>query len=260
MKVTLLISSLFLVISGLMAITGYGTTSQVNNDTADPSLSILSPTGGEEWYIGETHDITWTASDTNILYDNVNIWYSLTGDTNYQSLIEGTANDGIHSWALPSVESDNTKVRIRVSDSFGNIAQHASASPFSITYIPPLPPAGVTVNTSNSLDAVITWEAVTQSAIGLPMTPDGYIVLYNESPYEHDEHFYYYLGETSTELSFTHYNVVRRRAQMFYSVIAFKDYRGEMASILSDARQHPDQPLSLADLKLKQRQSCGGGK
>ncbi|MDD2332127.1 MAG: hypothetical protein PHI68_05690 [Candidatus Cloacimonetes bacterium] len=162
MKTAVLLCILFMFGSGLLALTGFGTTAEVLNDTVDPTLSLTAPNGGEEWYIGDTHDITWSATDTNILPGSISIWYSLNSGIDYTSIIENTANDGIHPWALPSVQSYNAIVRINVSDSFGNFTQDSSANPFSITYVPPLPPDNVAVNTSNGVDAVITWSAVTQ--------------------------------------------------------------------------------------------------
>jgi hypothetical protein len=67
MKTAMLLCILFMFGSGLMALTGYGTTAPVINDTVDPTLSINAPNGGEAWYIGDTQDITWSATDTNIL-------------------------------------------------------------------------------------------------------------------------------------------------------------------------------------------------
>ncbi len=58
MKTAILIGILFVFATGLIALTSYGTSAPVANDTVDPSLSILSPNGGEAWYIGDTNDIT----------------------------------------------------------------------------------------------------------------------------------------------------------------------------------------------------------
>ncbi len=239
MKTPLLLSIMFMFGSGLLALTGYGTTAPVINDTVDPSLSILAPNGGEAWYIGDTRDITWSATDTNILSNSVNIWYSLDVSDS-TSIIENTLNDGIHPWALPSVQSYNARVRIKVSDSFGNFSKVSSAGPFSITYVPPAEPEGVTVDISNNVDAVITWQAVTQTIppYNTPITPDGYIVLYNETPYE-DDQFYYFLAMT-TGLSHIHPWVARFRSQMFYKVLAFKDYRGTLANLCAELSRDKD--------------------
>lgn len=249
MKTAMLIGILIIATTGLPALTAHGTSMPVVNDTVDPSLSILSPNGGEAWYIGDSNDISWTASDTNLSPDSIYLWYSLNGGADYLPIAEGIANDGIEPWEMPDTQSYNARVRIQVSDSFGNISQIASASPFSITYVPPQEPGGVAINTSNGIDAVITWQPVTQTIYSTPITPDGYIVLYNESAYEHDEHFYYYLWDVTSDTSFTHGGVMRRRAEMFYRVVAYKDYDGRMAGILAKAKAHPETKLSFAEIK-----------
>jgi hypothetical protein len=50
MKTAMLLGIMFFTTSGLLALSGYGTSSPVVNDTVDPLLSILSPNGGEAWY------------------------------------------------------------------------------------------------------------------------------------------------------------------------------------------------------------------
>jgi len=92
MKTAMLIGILFSLTTALLALSGYGTSAPVVNDTVDPSLSILSPNGGEAWYIGDTNDIIWTASDTNLSPNSVYLWYSLNGGTNYIPLAEAIAN------------------------------------------------------------------------------------------------------------------------------------------------------------------------
>jgi len=247
MKIAMLFCTMFICISGLMALTGYGTTTQVINDTCDPFLSILAPNGGETWYIGDTHDITWAATDNNILSSSINIWYSLNGGTEYTSIIENTSNDGIHPWLLPSVNSYDAKVRIDVSDSFGNSTQIASADHFHITSVPPMPPTGVMVSIVNEEDAIITWQSVTQDIHNIPMNPDGYIVLYNETPYDDDQYFNL-LGVTQ-DLYITHHLVTGFGDRMFYKVISFKDYRNSLANIIRLAIENPELKLSLAEIK-----------
>lgn len=252
---------LIVLVTGVFALSGYGTSAPVANDTVSPNLVILSPNGGESWYIGDTNNVLWTASDPNLVNNSVNLWYSLNGGTDYTSLATGTVNDGSQPWLMPSTQSYNARVKIGVSDSFGNSAVKNSASAFSITYVPPAEPTGLVVDISNNVDAVINWQAVTHTIppYNSDITPDGYIVLYNESPYEHDEHFYYFLTETSG-LSYTHQRVARFRDQMFYRVVAYKDYRGEMANILAAAKANPDNKLSLADLKNRLHNIDGGVK
>ena len=93
MKRAILLCVLFMFGSGLMALTGFGTSAPVINDTVDPTLSITSPNGGEAWYIGDTNDIIWTAEDTNLTPNTINILYSLSGPE-YIPLAENIANSG----------------------------------------------------------------------------------------------------------------------------------------------------------------------
>lgn len=89
-------------------------------------------------------------------------------------------------------------------------------------YIPPNMVQDVEVNIEGD-DVIITWQAVTETIDGTPITPDLYIVLYNETPYE-DENYYYYLTSTA-ELSAVHTRVALFRDSMFYRVVAVKFYR-----------------------------------
>lgn len=255
MRTAMLLCILLVFVSGLPALTGYGTSSPVVNDTVDPALSITAPNEGDIWYIGDIKNITWTATDTNILPYGINIWYSLNGGVDYLSIIENTYNDGIYSWEVLPAQGYNARMRIMASDSFGNFT-HA-VKPFMITYVPPKPPEGVTVDTSSNQNAVISWLPVTENIYDSPLTPDGYIVLYNETPYE-DDHFYYFLGRSYTT-SYTHLDVAEFRDQMFYKVVAYKNYRGEVDHVLDTLLADPDTKISLPELKAALHKRVLGG-
>jgi len=249
---------LLLVCSGLLyGLTGSGETEYFTLDVVPPEVELISPNGGEEWYIGDTNPIQWTATDTNLAADGVYLWYSLNGGSEYHGLASALSNSGSFAWELPDVQSYNARVRIRVSDNFGNSTFRNSAGAFSITYVPPAAPDSVSIDTSNSVDAVLSWTPVVTTIYGSPIIPDGYIVLYNETPYT-DEQFYYYHGET-TNTCYTHYNVARRRDQMFYRIVAFKDYDGRLASILSCNRRDEANPRLWSDI-LDELKTEGGAK
>jgi len=50
----------------IFGLTGSAETGYFVLDTISPQLSH-SPNGGEAWYIGDSNDILWTASDTNLM-------------------------------------------------------------------------------------------------------------------------------------------------------------------------------------------------
>jgi PKD repeat protein len=90
-------------------------------------------------------------------------------------------------------------------------------------YVPPAPPGNVNI-VMNGYDAVISWDAVTQTIFGTPITPDYYLVFYNGLP--DPEGPYYYHGLSNT-LQYTHHQVGLHADHMFYHVIAYKYYGRE---------------------------------
>ncbi len=229
-------------------------------DTIDPEITLIAPNGGEDWYIGETQNILWTVTETNLTTNSIYLWYSLNAGTDYITLAEAIANSGSYAWQIPDYQSFNAKVKVQATDDFGNQGEISSASVFSLIFAPPEAPGNVNVDISNNVSAIITWDPVTQTILGTPITPDGYIVLYNESPYEENEHFFYYLWDVTSGTSFTHVGVAQHRDQMYYRVVAYKDYEGRMAAILEAARNNPESKLSLADLKAGFLSGLGGEK
>ena len=225
-------------------------------DTVAPALELSAPLGGEEWYLGDTNDVLWTATDSNLLDDSVYIWYSLSGGTDYTPLAEGIANTGTFAWPMPDITTSNARVKIQVGDSFGNLSEKVSSA-FAITYVPPEAPDGVNVDITNAVDAVISWQPVTQTIYGSPIIPDGYIVLYNETPYESQDNLYYYLWDVMDGCAFTHSRVALHRAQMYYRVVAYKDHDGRMAGILAEAKTSPERKISFQEIKSRMN---GGSK
>lgn len=214
--ITVLLLSLCL---GAFALSSITNTAIFSLDTVDPDISILSPNGGEEWYIGDTNDILWSITESNLVPNSIYIWYN-RGGLDDVLLAEGIENTGTFAWPMPDTLGTNYRVRISATDTFGNYSLKSSASTFTITYVPPETPEGITVDISNNVDAIITWDAVTETIYGSPIEPDGYIVLYNETPYEDDDSFYYYLWDVTDATTFTHSGVARRRDQMYYRVVA----------------------------------------
>ncbi len=89
-------------------------------------------------------------------------------------------------------------------------------------YVPPKPPDNVSI-IMNGYDAIISWDAVTETIFDTPITPDCYLLFFNGSSNIDDD--YYFLGVT-TGLNYTHYSVGRYSPWMFYRVLAYKDFTG----------------------------------
>ncbi len=101
-------------------------------DVAAPSVSVLSPNGGEAWDIGSTHTVSWSASD-NAGVDSIAVDYSRTGVGGpWIAIAHGLANTGACSWTLPSPATDSALVRITARDHALNESADASDSTFRI--------------------------------------------------------------------------------------------------------------------------------
>ncbi|RKY38312.1 MAG: hypothetical protein DRP72_02010, partial [Candidatus Omnitrophota bacterium] len=87
------------------------TVSDTSNDDfkIQAVFDITTPDGGEVWEVGEVKDITWT---TNATVANVKLEYSTDGGTNWETIVDSTANTGIYSWTVPDAISSTVKVKV----------------------------------------------------------------------------------------------------------------------------------------------------
>lgn len=100
-------------------------------DTIGPSVDVLSPDGGETFYIACDHEIGWLASDDNGV-DSVTILYSVDRGKNYTVIAAGEPNDSTFSWTVPDTRSNRAMVMIEAYDSLGNLGYGESAATFDI--------------------------------------------------------------------------------------------------------------------------------
>lgn len=82
-----------------------------------PVISVSSPSTGDQWRQGTTHNITWTASNTNT---NVMIEYTdnaSAGSPTWSTLVASVpAASGSWSWVIPAGQTLGTDYKIRVTD------------------------------------------------------------------------------------------------------------------------------------------------
>ncbi|MFQ6094388.1 MAG: LamG-like jellyroll fold domain-containing protein, partial [bacterium] len=96
--------------------------------TVPPSITIISPNGGENWLVGNSYDITW--SSQNFMGD-VKIEYSTDGGSSWNTIAATTPNDGTYNWTVPDVSSSNCLVR--VSDAADGDPSDTSDGTFAIS-------------------------------------------------------------------------------------------------------------------------------
>jgi C1A family cysteine protease len=88
-------------------------------DTEQPSVSLTYPNGGEEFYEGETVNVTWTASD-NVGVVGVDILRSWDGGATFpDTLAYGRENDGLFYWTVPDSQNSFSRIRVVARDAAG---------------------------------------------------------------------------------------------------------------------------------------------
>ena len=91
------------------------------------ALQVLSPNGGEVWYVGESRNILWRSVGFS---GNVKLELSTNSGTSWSTIIASTGNTGTYPWAIPNNPSANN--RVRVSDATDTSPKDASDANFSI--------------------------------------------------------------------------------------------------------------------------------
>lgn len=109
---------------------GYSETFSVI-DTTKPTVSVTSPNGSEKWYVGTTHNITWTADD-NVSVTARDIYYSSNNGTDWNKLDSVSGNTGSWPWTISCPPSNQYLVRVRVYDQSGNMQEDLSNAIFEI--------------------------------------------------------------------------------------------------------------------------------
>ncbi|MCX5973512.1 MAG: hypothetical protein NTU59_02305 [Coprothermobacterota bacterium] len=117
---------------------------------------MTSPNGGETWAVGESRAIQWSSSGVS---GNVVIELSRNGGSAWETLFDGTANDGSQSWTVAGAVS--TTCRVRVTSVNSPEANDTSDGNFAIGSTPPPSPT-ISVTSPNGGE---TWALGSNHAI-----------------------------------------------------------------------------------------------
>jgi C1A family cysteine protease len=74
-----------------------------------PTIYVMSPNGGETWFIGDSTDIEWESISFD---DNVKIEYSTNAGVDWTTIAGNTENDGIYRLEVPDTPSESCLVII----------------------------------------------------------------------------------------------------------------------------------------------------
>ncbi|MCD4650255.1 MAG: hypothetical protein K8S56_00490 [Candidatus Cloacimonetes bacterium] len=215
--------------------TSVGYSSILSLDTVNPVIDLTTPDGGEIWQTEGVHDVIWTASDTNLSPGCIAIEFSSDDGANYVPSETGIDNTGTHGWTAPDVLTEQARLKLIITDDFGNLTDDSSIDTFTLDYQPPESPDNVTVDISNGTDAVISWDAVTQSIFGQPLTPDGYILFYSETS-NCPASVYTFLA-TTADTTCIDSDAVLLYSRRYYMVMAYKDMGSRWENLLAELEQ-----------------------
>jgi hypothetical protein len=97
-----------------------------------PTISLISPDGGETWKAGSTHAITWSASD-DVAVSGIDLAYSTDGGATFPNTIAtGLANGGTYDWPVPNAPGAALRVQAIARDGAGLTARDSSSANFTI--------------------------------------------------------------------------------------------------------------------------------
>jgi hypothetical protein len=126
--------------------------------TSGATISLTAPNGGELWYAGEPHNITWTSTN---LTDNIKLEVMRNYPSGtWQTIAASTPNTGSYTWAVDSPGA--TAARVRVSGAVQTVIADTSDANFNI--------GGVQVNSPNGGESWIAGDANSITWTALNMT------------------------------------------------------------------------------------------
>ena len=105
-----------------------------------PTITVLSPNGGESWTRGKTQMINWTSTGSLGTYVKIEL---LKAGVLNSVIIASTPNDGSHPWLIPATQNPGTDYKIRITNTSN--ASYTDTSDNSFT----IPAPNITVSTPN---------------------------------------------------------------------------------------------------------------
>ncbi len=109
-----------------------------------PSVTLTSPTGGEEWHANTQEDITWTTEEGDDPIANINLAYSIDDGDSWDTIDPELADTGSYTWTIPNHHSSDCLVRVRARDELGRTGEDISGL-FDIVGVPPAAPQDLSV-------------------------------------------------------------------------------------------------------------------
>lgn len=105
-------------------------TSYIGPEASTSRITVISPNGGEKWVRGNVHMITWSSVGSPGAYVKIEL---MKGGVLNRVISSNTANDGSHSWTIPSTQTAGTDYKIRITSTSYSSISDSSNNNFAIT-------------------------------------------------------------------------------------------------------------------------------
>ena len=115
-------------------------TSDNNFTIPVPSITVVTPNGGETWRRGTTQTIKWTSTESPGTYVKIEL---LKAGVLNRVIVASTLNDGSHPWLIPGTQAHGTDYQVRITSTANVSIRDTSDNNFTI----PVP--SITVATPN---------------------------------------------------------------------------------------------------------------
>ncbi|WP_455392906.1 LapA family protein, partial [[Eubacterium] cellulosolvens] len=127
----------------------------------EPTVTVKSPNGGENWMEGDFYPITWVA-DGNLGPKPINLYFSTDNGQTWKPIAIDIPNTGYYNWTVPNEETPSALIRVNVTDIYDINVSDTSDASFSID--PPPPTWNEPTPTANN-DLIETDQEVTPAPV-----------------------------------------------------------------------------------------------
>jgi hypothetical protein len=106
-------------------------TPTIGGDTTPPSVTLLTPNGGQSFTANIANNVTWSASDASGIAA-INLFVSLNNGATWQQIAKGLNGVNSYSWVPADRPTTQGRIRVVAADPFGNSGSDNSDSAFTI--------------------------------------------------------------------------------------------------------------------------------
>jgi hypothetical protein len=106
---------------------------RAHTDVLAPTVTVVSPNGGNSLLIGSNVNLDWTAADDATI-TAVDLELSRAGlGGPWETIATGIANTGTYAWNVSGPVTGDARLRVRATDNSANLAEDLSDASFAIS-------------------------------------------------------------------------------------------------------------------------------